>query len=494
MSAPPLAPAPVLVVCPDTFGDLTLRQPLFRGLLDRGYATTVVVRRGYEELVPHLDRRLRWISVDLDLARLPGDAARGALAELERAITALAPGLVVTTGCPRTPVEDWVLARAGSAATVGLEPSPAVPRSVHAQRWLAALGVAEPPPPRIPVACPVDEHEARRAEALLVAITGRPADGPPALELDAAARESSARALAERSLAPQGYVVLCPGGSVNARVKRWSADAFAEAADVGTRDGRPPLLLVGSDAEAAVTEEAAAACRARGLQASSWIGGAGDLGTLLGLLAGARLYLGSDTGPMHFAAALGVPVVAVFGGGHWPRFLPVAGRSFVATQRLPCFGCGWDCWLDDAACLRAVSPATVGGAAAALLAGSEPARRVDEGAVLPAWADALIAAAAARQRATEGAAQERLAELDRHLAERLHAIERLSAVADERAEAMERLASELAARGDVIARQASAHEEAQRELAARQRVLDHPAVRRLVALVKRLGGLRDGDA
>lgn len=490
MSAPPIAPCPVLVVCPDTFGDLTLRQPLFRGLLDRGYATTVVVRRGYEELLPYLDPRLRWLSVDLDLARLPDAGTREALAALDRALAALAPALVVTTGCPRTPVEEWTLAHAGSSVTVGLEPAPATPPAIHAERWLAALGI-QPAPPRIAVACRLDEHEARKVDGLLGAITGRPADGPPAIQLDAAASAAAARALAERDLEPQGYVVLCPGGSVNARVKRWSAEAFAEAAEVGTREGRLPLLLVGSDAEAAVTGEATAACRARGLQASSWIGAAGELGTLLGLLAGARLYLGSDTGPMHFAAALGVPVVAVFGGGHWPRFLPVAGRSFVATQRLPCFGCGWDCWLGEAACLSAVSPATVGGAAAALLAGREPATQVDEGAVLPGWADALLAAAVARQRETERASGERLVELDRHLAARLDATERLTVLAEERAVALERVTRELEARGDVIARQASAQEEDRRELAARQRVLDHPAVRRVVALVRRLGGLRD---
>ena len=61
------------------------------------------------------------------------------------------------------------------------------------------------------------------------------------------------------------------------------------------------------------------------------------------LLGEARLYLGNDTGAMHLAAALGVPVTAVFGGGTWPRFVPAAVCGEAVVHPLPCFGCGWDC-------------------------------------------------------------------------------------------------------------------------------------------------------
>ncbi len=86
-----------------------------------------------------------------------------------------------------------------------------------------------------------------------------------------------------------------------------------------------------------------------------WMGGPGELECLLGLIAQARLYFGADTGPMHFAAALRVPVAVVMGGGTYPRFLPVARQSYVAVNRLDCFGCSWQCKFDQPPCIESLA-------------------------------------------------------------------------------------------------------------------------------------------
>ena len=85
----------------------------------------------------------------------------------------------------------------------------------------------------------------------------------------------------------------------------------------------------------------------------------GEMPVVAGLLASARFYFGNDTGALHLAASLGRPVVSIFGGGHWPRFAPVAHRSLTIIQSLPCFGCEWDCYFVDAPCVRTISPASV---------------------------------------------------------------------------------------------------------------------------------------
>jgi hypothetical protein len=65
---------------------------------------------------------------------------------------------------------------------------------------------------------------------------------------------------------------------------------------------------------------------------------------------------------MHFAAALDVPVLAIFGGGHFARFYPVARTGFIATQELGCFGCGWVCFRESAPCIDFVQlPDVLGG-------------------------------------------------------------------------------------------------------------------------------------
>jgi len=86
------------------------------------------------------------------------------------------------------------------------------------------------------------------------------------------------------------------------------------------------------------------------------------------LIAQSRAVLGNDTGLLHAAAALQRPVVGVFGGGTWPRFIP-AGPGAVVVNPLPCFGCQWDCAFGDAPCISALAPAEVQQALAHVLDG-----------------------------------------------------------------------------------------------------------------------------
>jgi heptosyltransferase-1 len=54
-----------------------------------------------------------------------------------------------------------------------------------------------------------------------------------------------------------------------------------------------------------------------------------SLAELIALTRRARLFIGGDTGPMHLAAALGIPVVAIFGPTDPARNGPFGTRSIV---------------------------------------------------------------------------------------------------------------------------------------------------------------------
>ena len=124
----------------------------------------------------------------------------------------------------------------------------------------------------------------------------------------------------------------------------------------------------------------------------------GEMPVVGGLLAAARFFFGNDTGALHLAAALGRPVVPIFGGGHWPRFAPVARRSLTVVQPLPCFGCGWDCHFVDAPCVRTISTASVQRALRAFLREDTDGQIVVEAEGLSAGARALIDTATPRLR------------------------------------------------------------------------------------------------
>lgn len=80
-----------------------------------------------------------------------------------------------------------------------------------------------------------------------------------------------------------------------------------------------------------------------------------DLGTTFHLIARSAGYVGRDSGLMHLAAAAGIPVLAVFGGGHWGRFLPQDTRSVVVTLAMPCQRCNWRCHFTEPHCIRGIS-------------------------------------------------------------------------------------------------------------------------------------------
>jgi heptosyltransferase-1 len=101
-------------------------------------------------------------------------------------------------------------------------------------------------------------------------------------------------------------VVINPGAGWAA--KRWPASAYAEVCDeLEERFGIPVVINCGPG-ESTLAEEVRAKCRRAQPRIFS-----GSVSGLIALLRHARLMIGPDTGPLHLAAALGVPTVAVYG-------------------------------------------------------------------------------------------------------------------------------------------------------------------------------------
>jgi ADP-heptose:LPS heptosyltransferase len=69
------------------------------------------------------------------------------------------------------------------------------------------------------------------------------------------------------------------------------------------------------------------------------VAGEQDLLTLAAILQRLDLFITGDTGPMHVAAAVGTPVVAVFGPSDPRRYAPGGARDRVVRIDLPCAPC-----------------------------------------------------------------------------------------------------------------------------------------------------------
>jgi heptosyltransferase-1 len=104
----------------------------------------------------------------------------------------------------------------------------------------------------------------------------------------------------------EGIAMLNPGAGWKS--KRWPAAGYAFLSDRLSRDYGLQVVLNSGPGEETLAREVQEACRqSRPLVYSGAIPG------LIALLRRARLAVGPDTGPLHLAAALGVPTVALYG-------------------------------------------------------------------------------------------------------------------------------------------------------------------------------------
>jgi len=212
-------------------------------------------------------------------------------------------------------------------------------------------------------------HARDRLLALAEPFGGAGPPPAPTLRVDeAAAARVAARLEAEGIGAGESLLALAPGSAWP--TKRWPAESFAAAAERLIPGRAERAVIVGGAAEASLG--AAILSRLGRERVLDWTGTTG-VADLMALLARASLVLANDSGPAHVAAALGRPVVAVFGPtvpeqgfaplGRWVR---VVGRSLECR---PCSRHGGSrCPLGTHACMRGLASEAVVGASLELLA------------------------------------------------------------------------------------------------------------------------------
>jgi ADP-heptose:LPS heptosyltransferase len=175
-------------------------------------------------------------------------------------------------------------------------------------------------------------HTSDNARRLVAAVLKVPPRTAPArLEISSDDR----RRAEERIPAGRGPVVGVHASGGRA-IKQWDPDRFAELAVRLARARGATIVLTGSHADRAVIEPVARALQ--GLPAID-LAGALDLTTLAAVLERMDVLVTGDTGPMHLAAAVGTPVVAVFGPSDPVRYAPREDMHRVIRVDLPCSPC-----------------------------------------------------------------------------------------------------------------------------------------------------------
>jgi heptosyltransferase-2 len=265
------------------------------------------------------------------------------------------PGLQRLVGVPPDRRARWAMTRALRAAPPDLAVllpnsfATALEARLAGARWRVgyagdgrtALLTHPVPPPAARV------HQVAAYLGLLEVLGAPVAPTPPRLHV-APARHDEARALVQSvGVEDAGVAVAIQLGAAFGPSKLWPGDRLAALADALERDGTPVVFLGGPTAGPLLD----AVGRARGAPVRSLVGR--DHPALLpALLARFAVLVAPDSGPAHVAAAVGVPVVTLFGPTD-PRLTAPLGPGHAALWRRP--PCG-PCFLArcpiDHRCLR----------------------------------------------------------------------------------------------------------------------------------------------
>jgi ADP-heptose:LPS heptosyltransferase len=149
---------------------------------------------------------------------------------------------------------------------------------------------------------------------------------------------AEARARAGALLAPYGgRAVIAVHASGGRAIKQWPVTRFAAVATELARAEGAVLLLTGTSADRPIVDEMRAALPADVDRLD--LAGEVDLPLLAATLERCRLLVTGDTGPMHLAAFVGTPIVAIFGPSDPLRYAPIAAPHRVVRIDLPCAPC-----------------------------------------------------------------------------------------------------------------------------------------------------------
>jgi heptosyltransferase-2 len=165
-------------------------------------------------------------------------------------------------------------------------------------------------------------------------------------------RRRAAEFLVESGARPHALRVAIGAGASYGSAKCWPPSRFAEVANRLQSQSDADIILFGTATEAAVSNAIAADMR----RAPIDLTGKTAIANLPALLSQCHLFIGNDSGAMHVAAAVGLPVVAVFGPTDPLGTAPVTPRCTIVQEKPYCSPCFLRRCPTDHCCMTKVTP------------------------------------------------------------------------------------------------------------------------------------------
>ncbi len=153
---------------------------------------------------------------------------------------------------------------------------------------------------------------------------------------------------------PRPYVTFFLGSRWPSRF--WFPTATAQVARTLQQEYAVGTVLIGGPGEVAFASQV---CAALGKANATDLSGKTSVRDLIGIFSRTRLGVGPDSGPMHIAAAVGTPVISLWGATSPVRSAPWGSEEFVLCGPAACSPCYTRTCKIQRACMQRITPEQV---------------------------------------------------------------------------------------------------------------------------------------
>jgi heptosyltransferase-2 len=200
-------------------------------------------------------------------------------------------------------------------------------------------------------------------------IDSLPGESFVTLDVSEEHRRQAEETLLSAGARPNAARIAIGAGASYGSAKCWSPDRFADFVNRFRPQTDADVVLFGTVAEQKVSEAIAAGITGPSIS----LVGKTAIAALPALLSRCHLFVGNDSGAMHVAASVGLPVVAVFGPTDPHGTAPMTPRCTVVQEKPYCSPCFLRRCPTDHRCMTSVRPEAVEAAARAWLHSAEVA-------------------------------------------------------------------------------------------------------------------------
>ena len=172
------------------------------------------------------------------------------------------------------------------------------------------------------------------------------------LNVSQAERQRGAEVLLDAGARPHAMRIAVGAGASYGSAKCWPPERFTRALNMLVAQSDVDIVFFGTPAEAPVTAAIIAGLKRSPIDLT----GKTAIAELPGVLSQCHLFLGNDSGAMHVAAAVGLPIVAIFGPTDPLGTAPVTLKRSVVQHKPYCSPCFLRRCPTDHRCMAAVTP------------------------------------------------------------------------------------------------------------------------------------------